>query len=601
MPEYFKVIVGYNAAVPESKELAQLYLAALGVASSRAVPLDCSTEPILDSYEEFRNSIETPLRNAGREGVSAFVLGFRVPVAFLHNGGYVSSCSRMSSPYPFQPGKRNPAFHASGNNRASKLYDFSIIPASSLDMPTVAQSRRLIDQVVSNLAGVDAYGSLLLDPYPPRGKASDYLSRSLEEFESGLAPDMFPSYRRSVEQPIPYDSSFPYVSGDSFFYGWGLQEANESYFVSGFEKRAIFANADGGSLSKVRPSDGGFSPCVSAASAGYGFVIGSVGPPPADMIDPYIQQDPYGQYDEFGGAPHPTALFMSVANKETCGEAWCLSSPILDTSFGCIGCPFGKFTVNRSVANLKFNSVEMLEETMFMVSQIVAKMDRSGKKIDSFLNNFLAPSTDIVDTLFKSEMRETVTSFSTDNGVVSTKGRLSFLMIGYNHFVSQISYGQSDLNIEPSFIEFVRNANQTLSGSFISYTPGGPQLIKEIASTNVEKPGAWTAEFPLQDMNGMLGFIHFQARVYNEDGDLVDELKSYDNQSRWKYEIYSRKMKDIPQLGVFSGRVGANIRMKSGNSGSGLKMSERGKVMVRQILDRTTVGEWFETTTIATT
>lgn len=60
-------------------------------------------------------------------------------------------------------------------------------------------------------------------------------------------------------------------------------------------------------------------------------------------------------------------------------------------------------------------------------------------------------------------------------------------------------------------------------------------------------------------------------------------------------------MKDIPQLGVFSGRVGANIRMKSGNSGSGLKMSERGRVMVRQILDRTTVGEWFETTTIATT
>lgn len=601
MPEYFKVIVGYNAAVPESKELAQLYLAALGVASSRAVPLDCSTEPILDSYEEFRNTIETPLRNAGREGVSAFVLGFRVPVAFLHNGGYVSSCSRMSSPYPFQPGKRNPAFHASGNSRASKLYEFSIIPASSLDMPTVAQSRRLIDQVVSNLAGVDVYGSLLLDPYPPRGKASDYLSRSLEEFESGLAPDMFPSYRRSVEQPIPYDSSFPYVSGDSFFYGWGLQEANESYFVSGFEKRAIFANADGGSLSKVRPSDGGFSPCVSAASAGYGFVIGSVGPPPADMIDPYVQQDPYGQYDEFGGAPHPTAMFMSVANKETCGEAWCLSSPILDTSFGCIGCPFGKFTVNRSVANLKLNSVEMLEETMFMVSQIVAKMDRSGKKIDSFLNNFLAPSTNIADSLFKSEMEETVTSFSTDNGVVSTKGRLSFLMIGYNHFVSQISYGQSDLNIEPSFIEFVRNANQTLSGSFISYTPGGPQLIKEIASINVEKPGAWTAEFPLQDMNGMLGFIHFQARVYNEDGDLVDELKSYDSQSRWKYEIYSGKMKEIPQLGVFSGRVGANIRMKSGNSGSGLKMSERGRVMVRQILDRTTVGEWFETTTIATT
>jgi len=601
MPEYSKVIVGYNAAVSESKELAQLYIASLGASSSRTVPLDCSTEPILDSYEEFRNTIETPLRNAGREGVSAFVLGFRVPVAFLHNGGYVSSCSRLSSPYPLEPGKRNPAFHASGNIRSSKLYELGIIPVSSLDMPTVAQSRKLIDQVVSNLVGVDVYGILLLDPYPPRGKTSDYLSRSLEEFENGLAPDMFPSYRRSVEQPIPYDSSFPYVSGDSFFYGWGLQEANESYFVSGFDKRAIFVNADGGSLSKVRPSDGGFSPCVSAASAGYGFVIGSVGPPPADMIDPYIQQDPYGQYDEFGGAPHPTSLFISVANKETCGESWCLSSPALDTSFGCIGCPFGKFTVNRSVATQKLNSVEMLEETMFMLSQIVAKMNRSGKKIDAYLNSFFTPSTDVSDALFKLKMREIVTPFSTDNGVVSTKGSLSFLMIGYNHFVSQISYGQSNLNIEPSFVEFVSNANQKLSGSFLSYTPGGPQLIKEISALNVEKPGTWTAEFPLQDMNGMLGFIHFQAKVYNEDGDLIDELKSYNNQSRWKYEIYSGRMKEIPLLGVFSGRVGANIRMISGNSGSSLKISERGRVMIRQILDRTTVGEWFETTTIATT
>jgi hypothetical protein len=598
MPEYFKVIVGYNANVSESRELAHLYLAALGVPSSRAVQLDCSTDSILGSYEEFRNTVEVPLRNAGREGVSAFVLGFRVPVAFIHNGGYISSCSRLSSPYPFKPGKINEAFHASGNYRASKLYELNIIPASSLDMPTFSQSKKLIDQAVSNLAGVDVYGSLLLDPHAPRGKKSNYLSESLQEFENGLAPEMFPSYRRSVEQPIPYDSSFPYISGDSFFYGWGLQEANESYFVSGFDKRAIFVNADGGSLSKVRPSDGGFSPCVSAASAGYSFIIGSVGPPPADMIDPYVQQDPYGQYDEFGGAPHPTAMFISVSKKETCGEAWCLSSPILDTSFGCIGCPFGKFNVKNSVANFKLNSVEMLEETMFMVSQIAAKMDRSGKKIDSFLNNFLRPSTDIVDSIFKLKMKETVTSFSKYNGVVSTKGKLSFLMMGYNHFISQISYGQSDLNIEPSFIEFILNANQKLSASFISYTPGGPQLIKE--TINVEKPGTWTAEFPLKDMDGALGFIHFQARVYNEDGDLVDELKSYNTHSRWKYEIYSGKMKEIPQLGVFSGRVGAKIRMNS-TSGSSLKMSERGRVMVRQILDRTKVGEWFETTTIATT
>jgi len=243
----------------------------------------------------------------------------------------------------------------------------------------------------------------------------------------------------------------------------------------------------------------------------------------------------------------------------------------------------------------------MLEETMFMLSQIVAKMNRSGKKIDAYLNSFFTPSTDVSDALFKLKMREIVTPFSTDNGVVSTKGSLSFLMIGYNHFVSQISYGQSNLNIEPSFVEFVSNANQKLSGSFLSYTPGGPQLIKEISALNVEKPGTWTAEFPLQDMNGMLGFIHFQAKVYNEDGDLIDELKSYNNQSRWKYEIYSGRMKEIPLLGVFSGRVGANIRMISGNSGSSLKISERGRVMIRQILDRTTVGEWFETTTIATT
>lgn len=584
-----QIIVGYNSAIPESRELAELYLSRLGAPSTRAIPLDCSTDAIVGSYEEFRVTVEEPLRNFARPGVSAYVLGYRVPVGFAHDGGFVSGCSRMSSPYPFQPGRTNPAFNASGNTRASTAYQIGVIPCSSIDMPSPSAVRKLVELAGVNALGTTVSGTLLLDPHPPAGASNNYLSSALTEFEIAMAADLFPNYRRSEIQPAPYDSSFPYAVGDSFFYGWGLQEANESYFLPQEEKRAVFFNADSGSISKLRPDDGGFSPCVSAASSGYAFVMGNVGPSPVGLTDPY---DSGGNE---AGAPHPIPLFTSISEGETTGEAWVLASPRMDTPFGCIGCPFSKFNLLKSVKKDRLSASQAARETQIKMSQLVARTNHSAESMDALFARVSTWS----DRLLAKKMMTVVMPMTKDNGVKARKGTLAGLITSYNHFISQISYGQIYSN-EPSFLEFMESIGNKISTSLADYAVGGQQWLKDMNYSTFEKPGSWVAEFDLADMDGSLGFIHFQAEVYNEAGNKIEEVKSYLDSTRWEYEAFTGRMQMIPAGGVFSGRVGARIRLSSGPSGSSMRKSELGTVRIRQILDRHFWSSWIEVRTVAT-
>jgi len=589
MADVQQVVIGYNSALPESRELAELYLSRIGAPSSRAVALDCSTDPVLGSYAEFRDTVEVPMRNFARPGVSAYVLGYRVPVGFAHDGGFISACSRMSSPYSLQPGKTNPIFNASGNTRATEYLAAGIIPCSSIDMPSVSAVRKIIEAAGINALGTTVSGTLLLDPHPPNGVSHTYLAASLTEFEQSMAAELFPNYRRSEVQPAPYDSSFPFAAGDSFFYGWGLQEANESYFLAQEEKRALFFNADSGSIARVRPEDGGFAPCVSAASSGYAFVIGSVGNAPVGEIDPY---DSGGNE---AGAPHPIPLFTSISVGESTGEAWVLSSPRLDTPFGCIGCPFSRFTILKSVQKDRLPAPQVAKETQAKMSQLIARTNHGAEAMDALLSRVSTWG----DSLLAKRMMPTIMPMVNDNGVKARKASLSGLITSYNHFISQISYGQIYSN-EPSFLEFMEATGNKISISLAEYAMGGQQWLKDMKYSTFEKPGSWMAEFQMIDMDSSLGFVHFYAEIFNEDGVKVDEAKSYAEPSRWTYEAFTGRMQSIPVGGVFSGRVGATVRLSSSSSGSSLRRSEIATVRVKQILNRHQSSDWIELRTVAT-
>jgi hypothetical protein len=591
MDDFQSVVFGYNLALPESRDLAEYYLAKIGAPASRAVGLDCSTQPILSSYQEFRDTVETPLRNFGRNGVSAYVLGYRVPVGFAYNGGFISACSRMSSPYPLSPRIENPVFNASGGVRSSVLKDEGIVPCSSIDMPTISASRQIASYAQVNALGVLVDGELLLDPNPPAGESSLYLSAAFEEFESGLAGDIFPNYRRSVLQNAPYDSSFPYATGDSFFFGWGLHEANESYFLPHGSKRAIFFNADSGSLSRIRPADSGFSTCVSAISSGYAFAIGRVGEPPRDS------DDPYAVVDGLGGAPHPTPMFMSVVNREAVGEAWALASPQLDTPFGCIGCPFAKFGISATIDSSKMPAAESARETQTSLSRVVAWIHHKAEQAEALQSRLYNWS----DRLLALRTLPIVEPVTADHGIESSKGALSSLLSSYYQFITQVGYGVIRSN-EPSLLEFMEATNNKISVSLADYSLGGVQWLKDMQYTTFEKPGSWTTEFKIEEMDRRLGFMHFQAEVVDESGLLVETIKSYSSNDayRWEYETHAGRMGSIPAVGVFSGRVGARVRISSPNSGSPLRRSEAITIRVRQIIDMNLASEWREIKTVTT-
>ncbi len=589
MADPSNVVIGYNSAVPESREIAELYLLRIGASATRAVPLECSTFPLVDSYAEFAETVESPLRGFASQGVSAYVLGYRVPVGFFHEGGVISACSRMSSPYPLSPGRINPAFTASGSNRPSSASQLGIVPCSSLDMPTAAASRRIAEFAGVNSILADVTGTLLLDPYPPRGSSSSYLQSAINEFDAGLGSILFPERRKSVLQLEPYESTFPYVVGDSFFYGWGLVEANESYFLSQQERRALFFNADPGSLARVRTSDGGFSSCVSAAASGYAFVAGSVG------NAPFPDDDPYADGADFAGAPHPTPLFNSIGLGENAGEAFILAVPRLDTPFGCLGCPFGRFRIANGSSVVALPSQQIARETQATLSRLISRIDHSARASDDLLKRM----ANWDDQVLRVRLQAPIASFARDNGVRARKGMLQKLITSYHKFISQISYGKINTS-EPTLLEYFEGIGEKISKNFLDYSLGGQQLLRDMKYTTFEKPGTWYVEFPLADMDGRLGFVHFQAEVYNEGGELASELRSYSDLSLWTYEAFAGRMVDLPPQGVFSGRVGAKIRVYSADRGSSLRQSELATVRIRQVLDRQYFSEWKSYQTVAT-
>ena len=70
--------------------------------------------------------------------------------------------------------------------------------------------------------------------------------------------------------------------------------------------------------------------------------------------------------------------------------------------------------------------------------------------------------------------------------------------------------------------------------------------------------------------------------------------------TRWEYEAFTGRMQQIPVGGIFSGRVGATVRLSSGISGSSLRRSEIATVRIRQILNRHQTSDWVEVRTVAT-
>lgn len=591
MADVREVIIGYNSAVTESRELAEFYLSRLGAGPSRMVELECSTNPIVDSYEEFRDSVETPLKNRSSTGVSAYVLGFRVPVAFRYNGGLVSACARMSNPFELQTGVKNPQFNASGNIRISRAREAGFIPCSSIDMPSINSAKKLVSSATSYAAGVTVDGNLLLDPHPPNNVTSGYFSAALNEFERTIGRELFPNFRKSEIQPPPYDSSFPYAVGDSFFFGWGLTNANESYFLSQQEKRAVFFNADEESLSQVRPSSSGFSPCVSAISGGYVFSIGSVGKPAS--FDTVTDSTYFPEQAD--SAPHPSPLFISITSGESAAEALVLSIPNLDSQYGSIGCPFARFSIRKSIQAEKLPPIQIIKETQYRISNAIAKIHSGARLIDEMQSRVFRWS----DQMLAINLGKDITNFAKDNGVRARKNTVANAITSYSSFISHVGYGQIFSN-QPSFVETIEAAGQKISGSFIDYSQSGPTLIKEIASSTFEKPGCWAVEFTLQNMNDRLGFVHFQIEIYNQVGEKVDEIKSYLNPSLFSYDSFGGIMTQMSSDGLFSGRVGTKIRATSRESGSSLKRSELATARIRQIIDRHTFSAWREFEVVAT-
>jgi len=315
------VIFVYNSEDPNGVYFANRYANIHNLSQDQLVGIDTDTEEIVDSYREFKDQLEDPLRNrilqlkeSGRD-VFAIVLGWRIPAGFYHDGKIISSVSRIAAiapieeEQPLELNKRNPLFNRGIFKRYDKEDSSLAFIVTQLDAPLRQIMDRKFDDISSASSSIKVDGSFYFDLYAGYGdgeRATSYQNR-LNLFNDTTMKRLSINIEKTVQIDEFNDVFFGQLRDDSIFWGWGVDILYSSYFYPKSTNRAFFYNGDFISLKSFRSFNVSY-PGVMAISSGYLAVAGAM-----DEInrtdevviilsphDPYASYDPYDPYDPYG-------------------------------------------------------------------------------------------------------------------------------------------------------------------------------------------------------------------------------------------------------------------------------------------------------------
>ncbi len=316
------VVFVYNSEDPDGEYFAKRYANIHHLSEDQLVGIDTDTEEIVDSYQEFKEQLEDPLRqklleikNGGRD-VFAIVLGWRIPAGFYHDGKIISSTSRISAiapienPQPFELNKRNLLY----NRGIFKRYDEEDVNlafiVTQLDAPLRQIMDRIFDSISSASTGIKSDGNFYFDLYSGYGdgeRATKYQNR-LDLFDNKTINRVTVPVEKTVQIDEFNDVFFGQLRDDSIFWGWGVSSVSSSYFYPQSHNRVFFYNGDFTSLRSMRSFNVTY-PGVMAINNGYIGVAGAmdeinrtdevvivpsiVDISPSDGFSPYDYDDPY--------------------------------------------------------------------------------------------------------------------------------------------------------------------------------------------------------------------------------------------------------------------------------------------------------------------
>lgn len=344
-----RVVFAYRDGDTDSIEVAQYYQSKRGIPSAHLIPLPCSSSYAI-TYDEFIADIETPLQNAiaaldsglgssGQKEIWVIILGYNVPVVYLQEDPYdpydpyastgVKAIASRLHRLGFSEQDQFPnyiynrqVFKYFDQDDASGLYMTAVINGPSKEI-ALALIDRSIDVDNQNFVA----GKFYVDPYGLQATGAQRAYRDdILDFVSNGLDDLGLKVESTVE---PIDGSDPltgYLRYDSFYWGWHTPRYTTDLFLNQNQRRTFLYNADEDAATTltVGPDAQGSDPwCTAAINAtpGYATCAGSVEAP--------------GEENHL----RPRPFFAALHQGASVGEAFLLSSPVVDWRIILIGDP----------------------------------------------------------------------------------------------------------------------------------------------------------------------------------------------------------------------------------------------------------------------
>ena len=595
-PDY-NVLFVYKGDDAESEALADLYVEKYYDFNVTKLAVDCSSDEILDSYEDFQDEVEDTIKTAidgSLTSINVVILGYNVPGGFIDGNDIISSTSRISKINFTYSKKENNFLYNRRNPYVLTTSDFSdAIICSRIDGPTLEEAKKLIKFGDELRNQYFANGRFYFDAYSNlesgSGSAADSNATSSTNlyFPDGyFAPGYFPlGYLLTQGLVIPEDIdaavqytedlvSFqnnlllklnvsevsttkyissnidvvtPFLQHDSFYWGWFTDRTTQSYFKSTDTARAFFYNADFDSASTLRSfDDGNFAPL--AISAGYVGIAGALSNP---TISGFLRPDPF---------------FKAINAGAKLGEAYLLSEPFLNWTNTLIGDPLATFAFPENSESSLVDDKDINESDIWNnLNILTAKMmgNHWGKEINGItLKNEICCSTNMATEI---DLLSSVSDLSIATNTDQRIYRMSDPLRGLFDYASQVVV--PNINSQPdeqvvSFEDFLEQNGYDISELYIGVHN---DVTSVLPSSLYYSEGFWTYEDIILDELGEYAVYNFDLEVSDsiDFSTIIDTIDTTKSIAGWQYEKEFNVFEDFPAGGVTTEFVNMRIRYNS--------------------------------------
>lgn len=561
------VVFCYRNNDPDSLEVAQFYADKRGLSPDHLIPLDCSSDNVID-HSEFVSTIQDPLRvaitildargsssatistrtifgSAGEKTIWVIILGYNIPHGYWPDDdpynppkAIASRLHRLSfdesDDYPNFTYDRRGDFRYFTSNDAEGVYITSVI-----DGPSKQTAIRLIERSIDVDNQLFVAGRVYCDPYGL--KISDdqlQYQEDIIDFIDNESSNLGLETLTTVDTlKITTEPTFTSFQGDSFYWGWYLPSYSQNLFFDQNERRVFLYNADNESATNIKNDfdvDGSDPWCNIAINIepGYAACAGTIS---ETAESNYLRPRPF---------------FEALHRGTSLGEAFLFSSPVIDSRIFLIGDPLmtvlfpAELPPEQDSTNVLIDSDEVIRFTKESLEEGLAWGYRQSNLINNILNINVSSSN------FSEELN------------------LLYALNKWNNLRSQTTQDNLFSRICQSFLSYILSTTRLTFSAWLS-TAGEKttsilnSLLISLGSGSVSDDlvypeGHWQYDFVYTHSRQTLEDIYFQIQMAadTEFTNIVTNISMFDELDGWKYEQNVNSFVQMPNgfPSNFSGR-----------------------------------------------